>query len=37
MGGQPQTISGLSGMGDLLVTAFGELSRNRLFGEKIAR
>lgn len=37
MGGQSHTISGLSGIGDLMLTAFGELSRNRSFGERIAK
>ncbi len=31
-GGKPQTLYGLSGMGDLVLTATGELSRNRRFG-----
>ncbi|SNZ03963.1 glycerol 3-phosphate dehydrogenase (NAD(P)+) [Persephonella hydrogeniphila] len=31
-GGNPQTLYGLSGMGDLVLTATGELSRNRTFG-----
>lgn len=31
-GGKPQTLYGLSGMGDLVLTATGELSRNRKFG-----
>ncbi|MDQ7055105.1 MAG: hypothetical protein Q9M89_00795 [Persephonella sp.] len=31
-GGRPQTLYGLSGMGDLVLTATGELSRNRKFG-----
>ena len=37
MGGQPRTISWLSGIGDLMLTAFGELSRNRLLGERLAK
>lgn len=37
MGGEPQTISGLSGVGDLMLTAFGELSRNRNFGKRFAQ
>jgi len=31
-GGKPETLYGLSGMGDLVLTATGELSRNRTFG-----
>jgi hypothetical protein len=37
MGGEPQTISGLSGVGDLILTAFGSLSRNRSLGIKLSR
>jgi len=32
MGGKTETISGLSGLGDLLLTATGDLSRNRRVG-----
>eukprot|EP01041_Mallomonas_annulata_P003172 gene3172-6257_t len=35
MGGEAQTISGLSGVGDLMLTAFGELSRNRSLGRRL--
>ncbi|ACN99746.1 glycerol-3-phosphate dehydrogenase [NAD(P)+] (NAD(P)H-dependent glycerol-3-phosphate dehydrogenase) (NAD(P)H-dependentdihydroxyacetone-phosphate reductase) [Sulfurihydrogenibium azorense Az-Fu1] len=31
-GGNPQTVYGLSGLGDLILTATGDLSRNRKFG-----
>ncbi len=31
-GGKPETLYGLSGLGDLVLTATGELSRNRKFG-----
>ncbi len=31
-GGKPETLYGLSGLGDLVLTATGELSRNRTFG-----
>lgn len=31
------TLTGLSGLGDLIVTSFSEHSRNRRFGEKIAQ
>eukprot|EP01031_Cornospumella_fuschlensis_P036716 gene36716-44539_t len=37
MGGEPQTISGLSGVGDLILTAFGDLSRNRSFGIRLSK
>jgi len=37
MGAQRSTFSGLSGMGDLVVTAFSPHSRNRQVGERIGR
>lgn len=37
MGGRPETISGLAGIGDLMLTAFGELSRNRTCGVRLAK
>jgi glycerol-3-phosphate dehydrogenase (NAD(P)+) len=37
MGAHPLTLSGLSGMGDLILTATGELSRNRQVGLRIGR
>ncbi|RKZ25013.1 NAD(P)H-dependent glycerol-3-phosphate dehydrogenase [bacterium] len=37
MGGRPETFSGLSGMGDLLVTAFSRYSRNRHVGEEVGK
>ena len=37
MGGHADTVSGLSGIGDLMLTAFGELSRNRTCGVRLAK
>ncbi|KAJ8598877.1 hypothetical protein CTAYLR_009970 [Chrysophaeum taylorii] len=37
MGGKPETIAGLSGIGDLMLTTFGDLSRNRACGLRLAR
>ncbi|OQS01340.1 NAD-dependent glycerol-3-phosphate dehydrogenase [Achlya hypogyna] len=37
MGGLPHTISGLSGIGDLMLTAFGSLSRNRTCGIRLIK
>ncbi len=37
LGARPATFAGLSGMGDLIVTALSRHSRNRLLGEKIGR
>ena len=36
-GAQPETFSGLSGIGDLVVTCFSPLSRNRTLGERLGR
>ncbi len=36
MGGRPETMMGLAGMGDLLLTCTGDLSRNRMVGQKMA-
>ena len=35
-GGQPRTLSGLAGMGDLVLTCTGGLSRNRRMGMELA-
>jgi len=35
-GGRPETMSGLSGLGDLVLTCTGELSRNRKMGIALA-
>ena len=37
LGGEPATFMGLSGMGDLVLTATGDLSRNRQVGLRIGR
>jgi glycerol-3-phosphate dehydrogenase (NAD(P)+) len=37
MGGQPKTLAGLAGLGDLVLTCSGELSRNRKVGFELAR
>lgn len=37
MGANPHTLAGLSGMGDLVLTCTGDLSRNRTVGLKIGR
>jgi glycerol-3-phosphate dehydrogenase (NAD(P)+) len=37
MGAAPQTFAGLAGMGDLVLTCTGALSRNRSLGVEIAR
>ena len=37
MGGDPDTITGLSGVGDLMLTAFGSLSRNRTLGQRLMK
>ena len=37
LGARPETFMGLSGLGDLVLTATGELSRNRRVGMQLAR
>ena len=37
LGGQARTLSGLAGLGDLVLTCTGELSRNRRVGMELAR
>ncbi len=37
LGGQPQTLAGLSGLGDLVLTCTGELSRNRTVGFRLGK
>jgi glycerol-3-phosphate dehydrogenase (NAD(P)+) len=37
LGAKETTFMGLSGMGDLILTAYGNLSRNRAFGVELAR
>ena len=36
MGGKPMTLSGLAGLGDLVLTCTGDLSRNRSVGVQLA-
>ena len=37
MGARPLTLSGLTGLGDLILTCTGELSRNRTVGIKLGK
>lgn len=37
MGGKPKTLAGLAGLGDLVLTCTGELSRNRGVGLELAK
>ena len=37
MGGQRETFSGLTGLGDLITTCVSPYGRNRLVGEQIAK
>lgn len=36
-GGQPRTLAGLAGLGDLVLTATGDLSRNRFVGVQLGQ
>lgn len=36
LGGQSRTLAGLSGIGDLVLTCTGDLSRNRTLGQRLA-
>ena len=37
LGGNPKTLAGLAGLGDLVLTCTGDLSRNRTVGVELAR
>ena len=37
LGGHPRTLSGLAGLGDLVLTATGDLSRNRFVGVQLGQ
>jgi hypothetical protein len=37
LGAKPQTMSGLSGLGDIMLTCYGDLSRNRSVGMRLGR
>jgi glycerol-3-phosphate dehydrogenase (NAD(P)+) len=37
LGGEPRTLAGLAGLGDLVLTCTGDLSRNRRVGIELAR
>ena len=37
MGARPETVSGLSGLGDIMLTCYGALSRNRSVGVRLGR
>ncbi len=37
MGGEPKTLAGLAGLGDLVLTCSGDLSRNRKVGMELAK
>jgi glycerol-3-phosphate dehydrogenase (NAD(P)+) len=37
LGGRPETLAGLAGLGDLVLTCTGSLSRNRTVGQRLGR
>jgi glycerol-3-phosphate dehydrogenase len=37
MGAKPETVSGLSGLGDIMLTCYGALSRNRTVGMRLGQ
>jgi len=37
MGAKPATVSGLSGLGDIMLTCYGSLSRNRSVGVRLGK
>ena len=37
MGGEPRTLAGLAGLGDLVLTCTGDLSRNRMVGMELGK
>ncbi len=37
LGGRPATVTGLAGLGDLVLTCTGELSRNRFVGQELGK
>jgi glycerol-3-phosphate dehydrogenase (NAD(P)+) len=37
LGGHPETLAGLAGMGDLILTCTGSLSRNRRLGTQLGQ
>lgn len=37
LGGQPRTLAGLAGLGDLVLTCTGDLSRNRMVGVELGK
>ncbi len=37
MGARPTTVAGLSGLGDIMLTCYGSLSRNRTVGVRLGQ